>query len=159
MKPPNTLLPLAGGLALCGIGALASACAPLATEDAQTPDPSPPTDGPWEPPEPHTGDLPAGEGTVEIRGVGTFSFDAGQVSGAGIDIVGPFQFTGRLEVEGGVVALIKQYLGKHRVDYVGEFDGEGTLHGTWPPGKPKSEITVRKEILLEGGQPVVRLHR
>ena len=62
------------------------------------------------------------------------SFEDGQVTGAGIDIVGPFQFHGRLEAEGGNVALIKQYLGQHRVDYVGEFDGEGTLHGTWHLG-------------------------
>ena len=60
------------------------------------------------------------------------SFDEGQVSGTGVDIIGPFQFAGRLEA--GNVALVKQYLGRHHVEYVGVFDGEGTLRGTWHIG-------------------------
>ena len=57
------------------------------------------------------------------------SFDEQEVSGSGFDIVGLFEFSGR--IENGNVALVKKYLDKHCVDYVGTIDGEGTLHGTW----------------------------
>jgi len=56
-------------------------------------------------------------------------FDGGDVSGSGTDIIGPFTFTGKLEQ--GRVVLVKQYIGQHSVDYLGTYDGEGTMHGVW----------------------------
>jgi hypothetical protein len=32
------------------------------------------------------------------------------------------------------VAIVKQYLGQHSVDYLGTYDGEGTMHGMWRIG-------------------------
>jgi hypothetical protein len=54
----------------------------------------------------------------------------GQITGSGLDIVGPFRFTGTIS-EGGAVAMIKQYLGQHQVEYLGIYDGEGTMFGEW----------------------------
>ncbi len=57
-------------------------------------------------------------------------FSAGQIRGSGRDVVGDFQLQGTME-PGGQVRIIKRYLGKHQVLYVGSYDGEGTLFGTW----------------------------
>ena len=57
-------------------------------------------------------------------------FHDGRIDGEGRDIVGPFTFEGEYDNQGGVV-LRKHYLGKHTVDYVGRYDGEGTIHGRW----------------------------
>lgn len=57
----------------------------------------------------------------------------GQIIGSGWDIVGPFTFRGTIS-EGGAVAMIKQYLGQHQVEYLGNYDGEGTMFGDWRIG-------------------------
>ena len=57
----------------------------------------------------------------------------GQITGNGTDIVGPFTFAGTIN-DGGVVAMIKQYIGQHQVDYLGTYDGEGTMYGEWRVG-------------------------
>jgi len=54
----------------------------------------------------------------------------GRITGSGRDMVGPFTFTGTLSATG-QVAMIKQYIGQHRVDYLGSYDGEGTMWGHW----------------------------
>ncbi|MGL6097117.1 MAG: hypothetical protein ACRC7O_15135 [Fimbriiglobus sp.] len=58
-------------------------------------------------------------------------FREGSVAGRGVDIVGPFTFSGTVDERNGRVELVKQYLGKHRVSYVGDPDGEGSIGGTW----------------------------
>ena len=58
------------------------------------------------------------------------SIDAAGISGSGTDIIGPFTLTGSIR-EGGAVAIIKTYVGRHRVKYVGMYDGEGTMAGQW----------------------------
>lgn len=58
-------------------------------------------------------------------------FEGGTISGEGKDIVGPFVFHGLCEASTGKVSLVKQYLGRHRVHYQGEPDGEGCIFGTW----------------------------
>ena len=58
-------------------------------------------------------------------------FANGEVSGGGKDIVGRFTFTGAYDVRTGEVVLMKQYVGKHRVLYRGQPDGEGCIQGTW----------------------------
>jgi hypothetical protein len=37
-------------------------------------------------------------------------------------------------IEDGKVAIVKQYIGQHSVDYLGTYDGEGTMHGMWRIG-------------------------
>ena len=55
----------------------------------------------------------------------------GQARGQGIDMVGPFTFAGSAYPVTGLVTLVKQYLGKHTVKYVGQPDGEGCILGAW----------------------------
>ena len=58
---------------------------------------------------------------------------SGEVIGSGEDCVGEFTFSGAVAPE---VTLVKQYLGRHRVLYVGTNTGEG-MFGTWRlPGMP-----------------------
>jgi hypothetical protein len=61
-------------------------------------------------------------------------FDAGKITGSGMDLIGPFTLSGTLS-EAGQVAMVKRYLGRHSVDYVGTYDGEGVMWGEWhiPP--------------------------
>lgn len=59
----------------------------------------------------------------------TLTFDEGNISGSGKDIVGPFTMEGVLK--DGKVAIDKQYVGQHATTYLGEFDGEGSMQGTW----------------------------
>jgi hypothetical protein len=58
------------------------------------------------------------------------SFEGRYIDGTGVDIVGPFNFRGTMD-ENGIVTMRKQYLGKHSLDYVGHYDGEGVLSGEW----------------------------
>jgi hypothetical protein len=60
-------------------------------------------------------------------------FADGIVEGEGEDCIGPFTFTGLYEADG-TVTMIKQYLGKHTVQYQGTYDGEGTIYGRWSIG-------------------------
>lgn len=60
-------------------------------------------------------------------------FDEGFVEGEGDDCVGPFTFSGTYS-EWGEVHLVKQYVGKHRVDYRGRVGGEGAILGNWTIG-------------------------
>ncbi len=55
----------------------------------------------------------------------------GTVTGEGTDIVGAFVFRGTHDPQSGAIAMTKQYLGKHTVEYVGGPDGEGKIVGTW----------------------------
>lgn len=80
------------------------------------------------------------EGWWEQRGLGrqpmqelTMQFAGGRVSGSGHDVVGVFTFAGTINPQG-QVAMVKQYLGRHTVDYVGTYDGEGLLQGEWSVG-------------------------
>jgi hypothetical protein len=61
----------------------------------------------------------------------TLRFAAGCISGDGRDIVGRFTFTGEYDEATGEVRMVKQYLGKHQVLYVGLPGGEGSIQGTW----------------------------
>ena len=65
----------------------------------------------------------------------TLHFSAGAVSGEGRDRVGPFTFDGEYNESTGEVRMVKQYLGRHTVLYVGHSDGEGSIQGTWSMGK------------------------
>ena len=52
--------------------------------------------------------------------------------------VGAFTLTGQIASTGEVV-IAKQYLKKHGVSYVGQYDGEGTMSGTWRIGADHGE--------------------
>jgi hypothetical protein len=60
-------------------------------------------------------------------------FGSGRVQGSGTDIVGPFTFSGLVSPHGSV-AMVKQYIGRHSVDYLGTYDGEGVMWGRWRIG-------------------------
>jgi hypothetical protein len=60
-------------------------------------------------------------------------FVDGRITGGGRDLIGEFVFAGTYDAHG-QVRLTKHYLGKHTVDYQGEYDGEGTLFGRWNIG-------------------------
>ena len=55
----------------------------------------------------------------------------GPVTGRGVDVVGPFTFSGTADPATGHVVLVKQYLRKHSVRYAGQPDGEGCILGRW----------------------------
>jgi hypothetical protein len=59
-------------------------------------------------------------------------FDGGNILGSGTDIIGLFALTGT--IEDGKVAIVKQYLAQHSVDYLGTHGGEGIMHGMWRIG-------------------------
>jgi hypothetical protein len=63
----------------------------------------------------------------------TLRFTGGLISGEGHDIIGRFHFQGTVAA-GGKVHLVKQYVGRHQVLYEGNYDGEGTIFGTWSIG-------------------------
>jgi hypothetical protein len=58
-------------------------------------------------------------------------FADGNITGGGKDIIGRFTFSGAFDAKSGRVLMVKQYLGKHAVRYVGDPDGEGSIQGTW----------------------------
>ena len=64
----------------------------------------------------------------------TLRFAEGKVSGEGRDVIGRFTFSGIYNETTGAVRLVKQYVGKHAVLYVGQPDGEGSILGTWSIG-------------------------
>lgn len=69
-------------------------------------------------------------------------FDSGVILGTGRDIIGPFTFHGTIDNQGHV-AMVKQYIGQHSVDYVGIYDGEGLLYGDWHIGGSKDRWLIR----------------
>ncbi len=70
-----------------------------------------------------------GMGRQAMAGL-TVEFCEGVIRGSGLDVVGQFTMSGAMEL-GGSVRIIKQYIGRHHVVYIGNYDGEGTLSGTW----------------------------
>lgn len=58
------------------------------------------------------------------------SFENGQIRGEGTDYVGPWVATGSYDETTGDCRWTKQYIGLHKVDYVGKC-GEKGIQGTW----------------------------
>ena len=57
------------------------------------------------------------------------TFTNGRIFGSGTDVVGPFEMNGELqEVK---IYLLKQYIGRHAIEYHGLSIGEGAYSGTW----------------------------
>lgn len=61
----------------------------------------------------------------------TLNFADGLITGSGRDMVGVFTFSGEYDPATGGVRLVKQYIGKHQVLYIGQPDGEGSIQGMW----------------------------
>lgn len=83
----------------------------------------------------------------------------GEVTGRGIDMVGPFLFRGRYNPATGEVRLVKQFIGKHTVDYVGRSDGEGRIVGTWsfawaPPVEGHTYGPFSLQPVVRGDEPI-----
>lgn len=58
-------------------------------------------------------------------------FSNGNITGSGKDVIGRFTFAGAYDMQTGRVMLVKQYIGKHAVRYIGDPDGEGCIQGKW----------------------------
>lgn len=54
----------------------------------------------------------------------------GKINGSGIDYVGTFTFSGVVSDENHV-RMTKVYLGKHSVEYIGQYNGSNRLQGVW----------------------------
>jgi hypothetical protein len=83
-------------------------------------------------------------------------FADGVVTGEGRDVIGRFTFAGEYDQTTGAVRLVKQYLGKHRVLYVGHPDGEGSIQGTWSIGEYcRGPFLLRPRIAKpKGDEPI-----
>ncbi len=77
-------------------------------------------------------------------------FAAGAISGTGVDIIGPFTFEGSMTADARVL-MIKQYIGRHQVRYVGTYDGEGLLWGEWYIGPFTGPWLIR--LRADAGSP------
>lgn len=110
------------------------------------------------------GDLAASmqcEGWWEQRALGRqemselqLQFQGESISGSGHDIVGVFTFLGNLDSRG-QLAMVKRYLGQHHVEYIGTYDGEGTLQGEWIlPGVDRGPwlIWIKKSRSSQGDE-------
>lgn len=71
---------------------------------------------------------------LELRG--------GRVQGSGRDVIGEFTFRGSYDADGSV-RLVKQYLGKHEVLYLGQYDGEGVVFGQWSIGWDSGKFALK----------------
>ena len=77
----------------------------------------------------------------------TLRFEGGEISGGGRDVIGPFAFSGAYDLQTGTSAMVKQYIGKHRVAYRGQPDGEGCIVGTWNIGDNWSGPFMLKPVI------------
>jgi hypothetical protein len=69
-------------------------------------------------------------------------FNSSVITGSGVDIIGPFTFNGKLGAQGHV-AMLKQYVGQHSVEYQGTYDGEGLMWGEWQIHGTKDRWLIR----------------
>jgi hypothetical protein len=60
----------------------------------------------------------------------TLNFDEGKVQGAGIDNPGHFVIDGSYDGVSSRLRWVKQYVGKHSVQYEGRYEGDEII-GTW----------------------------
>jgi hypothetical protein len=83
-------------------------------------------------------------------------FADGKVSGEGRDMVGRFTFSGIYDLTTGEVRLVKQYVGKHMVLYVGQPDGEGSIAGAWSLGNGDSGSFLLRPVVQKpsGDEPI-----
>lgn len=84
-------------------------------------------------------------------------FTEGRVTGQGSDIIGPFTFSGDYDEATGTVRMVKQYIDKHQVLYVGHPDGEGSIQGTWSIGPlHKGSFLLRPQVQKPSGDEPIQ---
>lgn len=83
-------------------------------------------------------------------------FANGLVSGEGRDMIGRFTFAGEYDETTGEVRMVKQFIGKHQVLYIGRSDGEGSIQGTWYiPGNDSGPFLLRPVLQKPtGDEPI-----
>jgi hypothetical protein len=87
----------------------------------------------------------------------SLTFAAGKVTGEGRDVIGRFAFSGEYTEATGEVRLVKQYIGRHQVLYVGRPDGEGSICGTWHIGRDHSgPFLIRPVVERPRGEEPIR---
>jgi hypothetical protein len=86
----------------------------------------------------------------------TLRFADGRVLGSGRDVIGLFSFSGEYDEATGRVRLVKQYIGRHRVLYVGQPDGEGSIQGTWFIGEDQTGPFLLRPVIERptGDEPI-----
>jgi hypothetical protein len=84
------------------------------------------------------------------------NFASGRVTGEGKDMVGRFTFSGTYDETTGELRLVKQYIRKHQVLYVGRPDGEGSIQGTWSLGPGQTGPFLLRPALAKptGEEPI-----
>jgi hypothetical protein len=98
--------------------------------------------------------VPPGKHEMELH----LHFQDGVIRGDGRDWVGRFTIQGRYELSTGACRWVKQYVGRHAVDYAGYNEGRGIwgrweiaregLHGgfyIWPEGMPDPSLDKLRE--------------
>jgi len=75
-------------------------------------------------------------------------FNGGKMTGEGADGIGLFVISGTYSEESGECAWVKQYVGRHAVDYQGCREGKG-IWGNWVVGAGKGGFHIWP--LSEGG--------
>ena len=68
-------------------------------------------------------------------------FRAGKMSGEGADGIGLFIISGNYSEETGECAWVKQYVGRHFVDYKGYREGKG-IWGNWVVGAGRGGFQI-----------------
>ena len=87
-----------------------------------------------------------GVGRQEMHDL-TLTFESGRVEGAGWDCVGKFRLEGEIDPTREVpVYLVKRYLDRHIVVYVGQHDGEGTIFGSWTLELDRGSFALRPDL-------------
>jgi hypothetical protein len=86
-------------------------------------------------------------------------YDDGTLAGRGVDIIGWFTMHGSWDASSGRVRIVKHYLGKHDVLYLGQPDGEGCIAGDWWIGTEYSGPFLLRPLLRRpvGHEPIQEL--
>jgi len=71
-------------------------------------------------------------------------FKGGRVKGKGADAIGNFVWSGTYDSNAKTVTMVKQYIGKHSVQYVGTKTGEKKFEGTWSVGSSNGAFLLQK---------------
>ena len=89
----------------------------------------------------------------------TLRFAEGSVTGQGRDIVGRFTFSGSYDEITGAVRMVKQYIGRHQVLYVGQPDGEGCIQGTWRISETDKGPFLLRPVMVKvrGDEPILEI--
>jgi hypothetical protein len=86
-------------------------------------------------------------------------FSSGNITGRGSDVIGRFNISGAYDIQTGHVLMVKQYIGKHMVRYVGDPDGEGCIQGTWSIGPDWSGPFLLRPVVpkASGNEPIAEI--